>query len=136
MRRHRLDDPLLQGLGARAVQALDQLFPGPPPLPLDEGTQPRLQQVVLLVVEDAGRIFQDLIALDQRRAGGGGDHRCSFPARFSRVRRVMAAATSGSATISSASPAPATLPGMPQTTEVASSCTRTRPPTDLISSQP
>src|SRR3954468_22865616 len=141
VRRQRLDDlprAVGAGPGAHRLDVLRDV--GDAHLPGD-GQQPRLDEVLL------ARLQHDRALLVHERAdpvetGGGEGHR-GPPARMAPVRawtparwRLMASGMRSRGRISSARPACAMAPGIPQTTEVGWSWTMTVPPAARISEAP
>ncbi len=98
-----------------------------------------LDEVLLPGAQDDGGLAPDKVTDVVERCGCEG-HASPRLAPAVGVRRdtrsTMAAATAGRGSTSSASPAPATAPGIPQTTDVSASWTITCAPTSLSASHP
>src|ERR1044071_3142993 len=97
--------------------------------------EPRLDQVFLARGQDDRRLLADQGG-DERELRLGQGHRATAAGRpvFTRLIRTAAIRSSGST--SSARLAPTTAPGMPQTTEVASSWARISAPASLSTFAP
>src|SRR5207237_2820134 len=122
-----LPGAVLAGLGTHRLDELRDV--GDAPLPGDR-QQARLDEVLLARLENDGALLVHERA-DPVEAGGGEGHR-GPPAKMAPVRActparclLMASGMRSSGRVSSARPACAIAPGMPQTTEVAWSCTTT-----------
>src|SRR5579883_292442 len=103
------------------------------PLGNRQRPQPRLDQVILVVEHNGRRVAHE--PPDIFQFGRGNRHHLP-PFCVPCARRISAAATPVSGTISSASPASVTAPGIPQTTLESLSCATTWPPASRIHCAP
>src|SRR5262245_7082173 len=124
---HRLDDvhDRVSGRGGAGPgnQRRNRFVPGRS----SDWPEPRFDEVALGGIERNGTVIQDQSANEIEILVG---HRPAL------TRRTISGPTRLSGNTRSASPARATEPGMPQTTDVASSCVRICAPASRTASQP
>src|SRR5262249_6130796 len=142
---HRLDDLPIQAVAWLRAHLRDQFAERVQLEPAHDGRQARFDQIALVRVQGDGAALQQESANDIEVQVGheGADGHPAPPgaaapgeAIAADTRRTISSPIRESGSTRSASPARATWPGMPQTTDVASSWTRICPPAARIASQP
>ena len=138
--RHRLDDEVAQRSAGRASQLVDQPGDALGAALAHERQQAGLDQVLLAALQHDGGALPhhgaDVLEVVRREAHDRDHPPAPTAVRPRATRRVMALATAVTGRTSGVRPAWTTAPGMPQTTEVASSWTTTEPPASTMRAAP